>query len=42
MIIVTKDIISNGSYDYDHGYDMWANSFLGAIIRNYFKEWLKN
>jgi hypothetical protein len=42
MIIVTKYVIVNGNYDYDHGYNMWANPFLGVIPRNYFKEWLKN
>jgi hypothetical protein len=42
MIIVTKDAIANGSYDYDHGYDMWASPFWGVITSNYFKEWLKN
>jgi hypothetical protein len=34
MTLVTKDIISNGNYDYDYGYDMWTNPFLGAITRN--------
>jgi hypothetical protein len=23
MIIVAKDVVVNGNYDYDHGYDLW-------------------